>query len=154
MSYPTGEILTVNEYFKKIAQTADQQYFREKSKSNTTVSSTGGITDLIKGELNNPAISKIFGEGGVDFQLSGSAMIKLGGNFNERRDPSISKRQQKYFVPVFDQQLQISANGNVGEFVKLGINYDTEAAFDIDNQTNLGWKGKPDGILKDVQWVS
>ena len=151
LSYPTGEILTVNEYFKKIAQTADQQYFREKSKSNTTVSSTGGITDLIKGELNNPAISKIFGEGGVDFQLSGSAMIKLGGNFNERRDPSISKRQQKYFVPVFDQQLQISANGNVGEFVKLGINYDTEAAFDIDNQTNLGWKGKPDGILKDVQ---
>ncbi|MFN5889480.1 MAG: hypothetical protein ACK448_03715, partial [Bacteroidota bacterium] len=71
LSYPTGEILSVNEYFKKIAQTADQQYFREKSKSNTTVSSTGGITDLIKGELNNPAISKIFGEGGVDFQLSG-----------------------------------------------------------------------------------
>ena len=30
LSYPTGEILSVNEYFKKIAQTADQQYFREK----------------------------------------------------------------------------------------------------------------------------
>ncbi|NBX88375.1 MAG: cell surface protein SprA, partial [Bacteroidetes bacterium] len=52
---------------------------------------------------------------------------------------------------VFDQQMQISANGSVGEFVKLGINYDTEAAFEFDNQTNLGWKGKPDGILKDIQ---
>ena len=151
LSYPTGEVLSVNDYYKKIAQQADQQYFRDKTKSNTTVGNTQGINDLIKSELNNPAISKIFGEGGVDFQLSGSAMIKLGGNWNERRDPSISKRQQKYFVPVFDQQLQISANGNVGEFVKLGINYDTEAAFDIDNQTNLGWKGKPDGILKNVQ---
>ncbi len=78
-------------------------------------------------------------------------MIKLGGTINEYRNPNYSKRQQKYFVPVFDQQLQIAANGNIGEFVKLGINYDTEAQFDFDNQTNLGWKGKPDGILKDVQ---
>ncbi len=33
LSYPTGEILSVNEYFKKVAQNADQQYFRDKSKA-------------------------------------------------------------------------------------------------------------------------
>ena len=153
LSYPTGESLTVTEYFQKISKLEKSIYNRTKTQ-NTDYSQAlnkGGITEYIKAELSNPAISKIFGAGGVDFQLTGSAMIKLGGTINEYRNPNYSKRQQKYFVPVFDQQLQIAANGNIGEFVKLGINYDTEAQFDFDNQTNLGWKGKPDGILKDVQ---
>ena len=152
LSYPTGETLSVTEYFQKQGKLEREQYFRDKSQSAYALGPNNkGVSDLIKAELNNPTVSKIFGEGGVDFQLNGSAMVKLGGSINVNRNPNFSKRQQRYFVPVFDQQMQISANGSVGEFVKLGINYDTEAAFEFDNQTNLGWKGKPDGILKDVQ---
>jgi len=152
LSYPTGETMSVTEYFQKQGKLDREKYFRDKSQSAYALGpNSRGVNDLIKAELSNPTVSKIFGEGGVDFQLNGSAMIKLGGSINENRNPNFSKRQQKYFVPVFDQQMQISANGSVGEFVKLGINYDTEAAFEFDNQTNLGWKGKPDGILKDVQ---
>lgn len=154
VSYPTGNSLSMLDYFKKLDKEKQGQYLRDKTQ-NTSYSGSGkgkgSITDYVKGEIQNPTISKIFGEGGVDFQLSGSAMVKLGGSMNVNRNPNFSKRQQRYFVPVFDQQLQISANGAIGQFVKLGINYDTEAAFDFDNQTNLGWKGKPDGILKDVQ---
>lgn len=153
LSYPTGQNLSVTEYYQKLEKEKNAEYNRLKSQ-NTDYSQSvnkGGITEYIKAELGNPAVSKIFGAGGVDFQMTGSAMVKIGGTINEYRNPNYSKRQQKYFVPVFDQQLQISANGNVGEFVKLGINYDTEAQFEFDNQTNLGWKGKPDGILKDVQ---
>lgn len=154
ISYPTGKSLSALEYFKKTDQEQQRDYLRHKSQ-NTSYSingrGKGSITDYVKGELSNPTVSKIFGEGGVDFQLSGSAMVKLGGSMNVNRNPNFSKRQQRYFVPVFDQQLQISANGSIGQYVKLGINYDTEAAFDFDNQTNLGWKGKPEGILKDVQ---
>lgn len=154
MSYPTGKTLTVQEYFKKKSQEARDEYFREKAQNSSydlNKKGKGSITDYVKSELANPTISKIFGEGGVDFQLSGSAMIKLGGNMNVNRNPNFSKRQQRYFVPVFDQQLQIAANGSIGQNVKLGINYDTEAAFEFDNQTNLGWKGKPDQMLKDFQ---
>lgn len=151
LSYPTGESISVTEYFQKQAKLDQESYFRNKSQSAYALGSNKGVSDLIKAELNNPTVSKIFGEGGVDFQLNGSAMVKLGGSINVNRNPNFSKRQQRYFVPVFDQQMQISANGSVGEYVKLGINYDTEAAFEFDNQTNLGWKGKPDGILKDVQ---
>ncbi|MBM3399872.1 MAG: hypothetical protein FJY15_04830, partial [Bacteroidetes bacterium] len=154
MSYPTGKTMSVADYFKETTRANRMDYYREKSQNasfNAESAGKGSINDYIKTELTNPTISKIFGEGGVDFQLNGSAMIKLGGNVNVNRNPSFSKRQQRYFVPVFDQQLQISANGSIGQNVKLGINYDTEAAFEFDNQTNLGWKGKPDGILKDVQ---
>lgn len=151
--YPTGSSLSVLDYVKRQSEQSSSDYYRKKSQNN--LSSTGrgksSITDYLKGELNNPLTNKIFGEGAVDFQLSGSAMVKFGGNINVNRNPSFSKRQQRYFVPIFDQQIQFSANGNIGQYVKLGINYDTEAAFEFDNQTNLGWKGKPDGLLKDIQ---
>ncbi|MBL7811639.1 MAG: cell surface protein SprA [Bacteroidetes bacterium] len=154
LTYPSGRSLSVTEYYQKLNRESRDAYYREKGQ-NTSYSAgskgKSGINDYIHPVLQNPTISKIFGEGGVDFQLSGSAMIKLGGNMNVNRNPNFSKRQQRYFVPVFDQQLQISANGSIGQYVKLGINYDTEAAFEFDNQTNMGWKGKPDGILKDVQ---
>ncbi len=153
LSYPTGESLSVTEYFQAQSKEKNSEYYRKKTQNTdySQAATKGGLSNYINAELSNPAISKIFGAGGVDFQLSGSAMVKLGGTINEIRNPNFSKRQQLYFVPVFDQQLQISARGSIGEFVKLGINYDTEAQFDFDNQTNLGWKGKPDGILKDVQ---
>lgn len=154
ISHPTGNSMSVLDYFKKSSKEMEENYLRDKTQNTSYAIGSkgkGSITDYVKGELTNPTISKIFGEGGVDFQLSGSAMVKLGGNMNVNRNPNFSKRQQRYFVPVFDQQLQIAANGSIGQFVKLGINYDTEAAFEFDNQTNLGWKGKPDGILKDVQ---
>ena len=152
LRYPTGEIISVTDYFQQQAKQIKEDYFRTKTQSAYSISGNNkSVSDLIKAELNNPTVSKIFGAGGVDFQLNGSAMVKLGGNINVNRNPSFSKRQQRYFVPVFDQQIQISANGSIGEYVKLGINYDTEAAFEFDNQTNLGWKGKPDGILKDIQ---
>lgn len=154
MSVPTGKTMTISDYFKMKSQEAQNQYFRDKTQNNSydlNKKGKGNITDYVKSELTNPTVSKIFGEGGVDFQLSGSAMVKLGGSMNVNRNPNFSKRQQRYFVPVFDQQLQIAANGKIGQYVKLGINYDTEAAFEFDNQTNLGWKGKPNQILKDVQ---
>lgn len=154
MTFPTGKSASVSDYFKNQNKQNREEYFREKSQNssyNVGSAGKGSINEYIRTELTNPAISKIFGEGAVDFQLNGSAMIRLGGNINVNRNPAFSKRQQRYFVPVFDQQLQISANGSIGQYVKLGINYNTEAAFEFDNQTNLGWKGKPDGILKDVQ---
>lgn len=154
MTYPTGNSKTVTEYFRDNTKTSREDYLRDKAQNanyNVGSQGKGSINDYIKSELSNPTINKVFGEGGVDFQLNGSAMVRLGGNINVNRNPSFSKRQQRYFVPVFDQQLQISANGSIGQYVKLGINYDTEAAFEFDNRTNLGWQGKPDGILRDVQ---
>ena len=121
LAYPTGQNLSVTEYYQKLDKEKNAEYNRLKSQ-NTDYSQSvnkGGISEYIKAELGNPAVSKIFGAGGVDFQMTGSAMVKIGGTINEYRNPNYSKRQQKYFVPVFDQQLQISANGNVGEFVKL-----------------------------------
>jgi len=89
LSYPTGETLSVTEYFQTQGKLEREKYFRDKSQSAYALGPNNkGISELIKAELNNPTVSKIFGEGGVDFQLNGSAMIKLGGSINENRNPN------------------------------------------------------------------
>lgn len=67
LSYPTGESMSVTEYFQKQAKTDQESYFRNKSQSAYALGSNKGVSELIKAELNNPTVSKIFGEGGVDF---------------------------------------------------------------------------------------
>lgn len=154
LSRPTGKSLSVTEYYQKSSSKDDKDYLRSKTQSNnysTGAGTKGGVSGLLNPLLDAPGVSKIFGEGGVDFQLSGSLMGKLGGTYNVNKNPTYTKRQQRYFNPLFEQHIQVSANGKIGQFMKLGINYDTEAQFDFDNQTNLGWAGKPTGILKGVQ---
>lgn len=154
LSRPTGKSLSVTEFYKQQTQKEDKEYLRSKTQTGSYGNgggTKGGISSLLNPLLDAPGVSKIFGEGGVDFQLSGSLMGKIGGTYNVNKNPTFNKRQQKYFNPLFEQHIQVSANGKIGQFMKLGINYDTEAQFDFDNQTNLGWAGKPTGILKGVQ---
>ncbi|MFN9109646.1 MAG: cell surface protein SprA, partial [Bacteroidota bacterium] len=127
-----------------------RDYFRQRSQQ--SYASGAGSTDGWKPRLNisNPELNRIFGDGGVDIQPSGSATLTLGGNFNTIRNPQFSKRQQRNGNFIFDQKIQLNVMGNIGNKVKLGIRYDTDATFEFDNQTNLGWSGKEDDILKEV----
>jgi len=148
--FPTGETKSYEDFLKQENKDRNKDYFRQRSQQSYAAGSAG--TDGWKPRLNisNPELNKIFGDGGVDIQPSGSATITLGGNFNTIRNPQFSKRQQRNGNFIFDQKIQLNVRGNVGDKVKLGIRYDTDATFEFDNQTNLGWQGKEDDILKEV----
>ncbi len=73
LSYPTGESLTVTEYFQKISKLEKSIYNRTKTQ-NTDYSQAlnkGGITEYIKAELSNPAISKYLVLGVLTFNSQG-----------------------------------------------------------------------------------
>ncbi|MFZ9971206.1 MAG: hypothetical protein ACO3GK_07865, partial [Bacteroidia bacterium] len=68
LSYPTGESLSVTEYFQMLSRDGQSDYFRQKTQSNAYAlggNDRGSISDYVRAELNNPTISKVFGEGGV-----------------------------------------------------------------------------------------
>ncbi len=148
--FPTGETKSYEDFLRQENQLRNKDYFRQRSQQSYAAGSAG--TEGWKPRLNisNPELNKIFGDGGVDIQPSGSATITLGGNFNTVRNPQYSRRQQRNGNFIFDQKIQLNVTGNVGNKVKLGIRYDTDATFEFDNQTNLGWQGKEDDILKEV----
>ena len=148
--FPTGENRSYEDFVRQENNNRNRDYFRQRSQQ--SYASGAGSTDGWKPRLNisNPELNRIFGDGGVDIQPSGSATLTLGGNFNTIRNPQFSKRQQRNGNFIFDQKIQLNVMGNIGNKVKLGIRYDTDATFEFDNQTNLGWSGKEDDILKEV----
>lgn len=124
-------------------------YFRNQGKAQNFARGSN-LTNPSFGLL--PKIDKFMGNGLIEIQPTGTAELTLGMNINRVKNPTFSVRQQKPPPQlVFDQNLQIGVNGNIGDRIKLGIRYDTKATFDFENQTKLDWVGKEDDILKKIE---
>ncbi len=92
---------------------------------------------------------KIFGPGGVQIKTQGSAELKIGANLRKVDNPSLSERNRKVFGFDFNEKINLSLNGKVGDKVNMNFNYNTEATFDFDAQNiKLRYEGKEDEIIK------
>ncbi len=92
---------------------------------------------------------KIFGPGGVRIKTQGSAELKIGANMRFVDNPSLSERNRKVFGFDFNEKINLSLNGKVGDKVNVNFNYNSEATFDFDTQNiKLRYEGKEDEIIK------
>ena len=97
-------------------------------------------------------MNKIFGPGGVRIKTQGSAELKIGANTRFTDNPSLSERNRKVFGFDFDEKINLSLNGKVGDKVNMDFNYNSEATFDFDTQNlKLRYEGKEDEIIKLVE---
>ncbi len=92
---------------------------------------------------------KIFGPGGVRIKTQGTAELKLGGNIKKIDNPSLPIRNRNTFGMNFDEKINLSVNGKIGDKMNLNLNYNTDATFDFDSQNlKLRYEGKEDEIIK------
>lgn len=97
-------------------------------------------------------LNKVFGPGGVRVKTQGSAELKLGANTRFTDNPSLSERNRKVFGFDFDEKINLSLNGKVGDKVNMDFNYNSEATFDFDAQNlKLRYEGKEDEIIKLIE---
>ena len=95
---------------------------------------------------------KIFGPGGVQLKTQGSAELKMGGNMKKVNNPALAASRRKTFGFDFDEKINLSMNGKVGDKINLNLNYNTEATFDFDSQNmKLKYDGKEDEIVKLIE---
>ena len=95
---------------------------------------------------------KIFGPGGVRIKTQGTAELKFGVTLKEIDNPSLPIRNRKTTVMDFDEKINLSVNGKVGDKVNMNLNYNTDATFDYDAQNmKLKYEGKEDEIIKLVE---
>lgn len=107
------------------------------------------FTDL-KFDLGPAA--KIFGPGGVRIRTQGSAELKLGANMRSVENPSIAERNRKVFGFDFDEKINVSVNGKIGDKMGMDFNYNSDATFDFDAQRlKLQYQGKEDEIIKLIE---
>ena len=144
-------LMTPQEYQMWTEQRALHEFFRNKDKENVQ---TKGEDKFSFADMHfdlGPA-EKIFGPGGVRIKTQGTAELKLGVNIKSIDNPSLPIRNRKTTAFDFDEKINLSVNGKVGDKVNMNLNYNTDATFDFDTQSlKLKYDGKEDEIIKLVE---
>ena len=138
---------TVDEYSDLRFQRALRRYWSDKSREKGTVSRSFMPRLNIGGE----AFNKIFGSNTVNIEPQGSAELIFSINTNRIENPALQERLRSTTTFDFQEKIQMNVQGSIGDKVKIGITYDTEATFDFENKTNIGYTGEEDEIIQKIE---
>lgn len=143
--------LTWEEYQDLMLKRSIADYYRNKNAQEFKAKGKDKF-DFTDMHFDLGPMNKIFGPGGVRIKTQGSAELKIGANTRFTDNPSLSERNRKVFGFDFDEKINLSLNGKVGDKVNMDFNYNSEATFDFDTQNlKLRYEGKEDEIIKLVE---
>lgn len=138
----------LNEYKNYEFQSSKQEYWRQRSKSETIDRRSPLMKSI---NIGGEAFDKIFGTSTINIVPQGSAELIFGINTSKINNPNISERLRKTTTFDFQEKIQMNVTGSIGDKMKLGVNYNTEATFDFENKTKLEYVGKEDEIIKKIE---
>ena len=147
----TPILMNPDEYQNWTLRKSMGAYYRQKNREayESKGKSKFDFTDM---NFDLGPAEKIFGPGGVSIKTQGSAELKVGANMKNVKNPSLAASRRKTFGFDFDEKINLSLTGKVGDKVNMNINYNTEATFDFDaQQMKLKYDGKEDEIVKLVE---
>ncbi len=143
--------MTWQEYQKLMMQRSIANYYRAKNAEEFKNKGKDKF-DFTDMHFDLGPMNKIFGPGGVRIKTQGTAELKIGANTRFTDNPSLSERNRKVFGFDFDEKINLSLNGKVGDKVNMDFNYNSEATFDFDTQNlKLHYEGKEDEIIKLIE---
>ena len=107
------------------------------------------ITDM---KFNIGPADKVFGPGGVQLKMQGSAELLFGFKHQYIANPSLTQRARNNNIFDFDEKIQASIQGKVGQKLNFNMSYNTEASFSFDQQNlKLNYKGEEDDIIQSIE---
>ena len=147
----TPVLMTPQEYIRWSERRMRQQYFRMKDAENAAAKGKDKF-DFSDMHFDLGPAEKIFGPGGVRIKTQGTAELKMGVTLKNIDNPSLPIRNRKTTAFDFDEKINLSLNGKVGDKVNMNLNYNTDATFDFDTKNlKLKYDGKEDEIIKLVE---
>ncbi|MCB0402960.1 MAG: cell surface protein SprA [Flavobacteriales bacterium] len=144
--YPT--YMDFDEYINYDSEKSLQDYWKQKSTAEDIDQTKGFRPQLtVKGE----AFDRIFGGNKIDIRPQGSAQLSFGINRSTQDNPALPANQRSTTTFDFNQQIQLNVIGNIGEKLKVSMNYNTEATFDFENQMKIEYTGYEDEIIQKIE---
>ncbi|MGD0582333.1 MAG: cell surface protein SprA [Bacteroidales bacterium] len=129
-----------------------ERSMREYWESRLNGDQTGYRSSLIPQiEVQGEAFDKIFGNNSINIVPQGSAELIFGINISTTQNPTLAEKLRTITTFDFKEKIQMNVTGTIGDKMKLGINYNTDAMFDFENKTKLQYAGKEDEIIKKVE---
>ena len=146
----TPYMLTPQEYASYKEKMVMQTYW--KNKINEVDHSNEKKFDITDMKFDIGPADKVFGPGGVQLKLQGSAELLFGFKHQFIDNPSLTQRGKNNNIFDFDEKIQASVNAKVGDKLSFSLNYNTEASFSFDQQNlKLQYKGKEDDIIQSIE---
>lgn len=142
---PSSDV-SLDEYRDYDLHKAVREYWQQKE---ATKSAGKGFKPQIN--VGGEAFDKIFGSNTVNITPQGSAELIFGYNLSRVDNPALSEKLRSTPSFNFDEKIQMNVKGSIGEKLTLGVSYNTEATFDFENKTKLGFQGQEDDIIKKVE---
>ena len=133
-------VLSPKEYSQLVLKEGIESYFKNKVRA---IGSNKKELEEIQKDLlpdlyvNSNFFSSIFGSNKLDVKPQGSIGVDLGFRYQKTDNPSFSPRNRRNFGFDFDQRINLSLIGNIGERLQITANYDTESTFDFQNLVKL-----------------
>ena len=101
--------------------------------------------------LGADGLDNLFGSNLINIKPQGMAELKIGITTNKIDNPTLQENLRNTTTFDFQEKIQMNIQGNIGDKLKLGINYNTEATFEFENEMKLEYEGKEDDILQSVE---
>ena len=146
----TPYMLTQDEYNHYAERQLMHQYWQQKiSEVEHNNEKKFDITDM---KFNIGPADKVFGPGGVQLKMQGSAELLFGFKHQYIANPSLTVRARNNNIFDFDEKIQASIQGKVGTRLNFNMSYNTEASFSFDQQNlKLNYKGEEDDIIQSLE---
>ncbi len=148
MDYSYPETMSAKEYQDYQFNQALQSYWHNRRKGDSY--EKGSFLNR-KWEIGGDAFETIFGANTVEIHPQGSAELIFGLKINYVENPTLPEKLRRTTTFDFQEKIQMSVTGKIGDRLSLGINYDTEATFDFENKMKLAYEGKEDDIIQKIE---
>ncbi len=140
--------------FAEFKQYQDRQqlksYWQGKSRAQdgeSAVSARGLLPKI----FISPVFDRIFGGNYVELVPRGFVTLDFGGQWQRINNPSLNIRQQKNAGFEFDQQINMSVIGKIGEKLAVSANFDNNNSFDFQNNMKVEYTGFKEDILQKLE---
>ena len=140
--------VSFEEYLEYDFDRAMTKYWRQRSKSDISESRETLIPKL---EVGGEIFDRIFGSNVIDIKPQGSAELSFGLNISRVDNPSLPVKMQRVTTFDFNEKIQMNVVGQIGDKMKINVQYDTEAAFDFENSVKIEYTGHEDEILQKIE---
>ncbi len=146
--YRKPTYLTFDEFMRIQSKRDENDYFKKRSNI-----LSGLNKRLLKPQLSitDNLFNRIFGNGKVEIRPQGNVDILAGYQGQNIKNPTLPERARKNGGFDFDMNANLNVIANIGDKMKLPINYNTLATFDFENQLKLDYTGTNDEIIRRIE---
>ncbi|MFZ1807488.1 MAG: cell surface protein SprA [Cyclobacteriaceae bacterium] len=150
VNFRPASSMSFDEFNAQQTREIKKDYWQSRSRALDGESAVSG-RNIIPKIYVSPVLDRIFGGSYVELIPRGFVTLDFGGSWQKIENPSIPIRQQRNGGFEFDQQINLSVVGKVGEKLAITTNFDNNNSFDFQNNMKVEYTGFKEDVLKKLE---